>query len=48
MRWLAHIGRMLEHRYAKRALLEGEGGNRKRGRPKKKWLEAMTADVRGP
>jgi hypothetical protein len=29
---------------AKRSLLEGEGGKRKR-RPKKKWLKAVTADV---
>jgi hypothetical protein len=39
---------MPEHtsRYAKRSLLEGEGGTRKRRRPKKKWLKAVTADVR--
>jgi hypothetical protein len=39
---------MPEHtsRYAKRSLLEGEGGKRKRRRPKKKWLKAVTADVR--
>jgi hypothetical protein len=27
-------------------LVEGEGGKWKRGRPKKKWEEAVTADVR--
>jgi hypothetical protein len=37
---------MPEHRYAKRSLLEGEGGKRKRRRPKKKRLKAVTADVR--
>jgi hypothetical protein len=36
---------MAEKRYAKRALLEG-GGKKARGKPKKKWLEAVTADLR--
>jgi hypothetical protein len=31
---------MPEQRHAKKVLLDG-GGKRKRGRPKKKWLEAV-------
>lgn len=45
-RWLGHIERMSEERHAKRALTEGMGGKRRRGRPKKKWLEAVLEDVR--
>jgi hypothetical protein len=37
---------MPEQRHAKRALLEGEGGKRKSGRPKKKWLKAVTTDLK--
>jgi hypothetical protein len=37
---------MAEQRHAKRALLEGEGEKKRKGRPKKKWLEAVTADLR--
>jgi hypothetical protein len=36
IRWLGHVGRMPEQRYAQRALLDGEGGKKKRRRPKKK------------
>lgn len=44
-RWLGHLYRMPGHRHAKKALLGGEGGNRRRGRPKKKWLEAVQEDI---
>jgi hypothetical protein len=37
-----------EQRHAKRALLKGEAGKKKRGRPKKKWLEVETTDLRMP
>jgi hypothetical protein len=37
-----------EQRHAKRALLEGEAGKKKRRRPKKKWLESVTTDPRLP
>jgi hypothetical protein len=37
---------MLEQKDAKRALLEGEGGKKKRKSPKKKWLQAVTTDLR--
>jgi hypothetical protein len=46
VRWLDHVGRMAEQRHAKRALLEEEGGKKTRGKPNKKWLEAVTADLR--
>jgi hypothetical protein len=41
IRLLGHTGWMAEHRHAKRALLEGDGGKRK-----KEWLEAVTTDLR--
>jgi hypothetical protein len=37
---------MAEQRHTKRALLEGERGKERRRRLKKKWLEAVTADLR--
>jgi hypothetical protein len=44
--WLGHVGRMVEQSYTKRAPLEGEGGKKKRKRPKKKWLQAVTTDLK--
>lgn len=44
-RWLGHVERMTESRHTKRILFEGEGGPRKRGRPRKKWLDAVLADI---
>jgi hypothetical protein len=35
---LGHVSRMPKQRHAKRALLEGEGEKKKRGRPKKKEM----------
>lgn len=46
LRWLGHVSRMPEHRHSRRVLEEGEGGKKKRGRPKKKWLDAAIADIR--
>jgi hypothetical protein len=37
---------MADQRYATETLLEVERGKKKRVRPKKKWLEAVTTDVR--
>lgn len=44
---MGRIITMLDHRYtrSRRALEEGEEGKKKRGRPKKKWLEAVMADL---
>ena len=47
LRWLGHVCRMSETRHSKRALEEGEGGKKRRGRPKKKWLEAVKEDAEG-
>ena len=38
---------MTEQRNARRVLFEGEGGKRRSGRPRKKWLEEVKADVAG-
>ncbi|XP_018571127.1 uncharacterized protein LOC108910870 [Anoplophora glabripennis] len=45
-RWLGHIARMSGERWVKRILIQGEGGKRRRGRPRKRWLEEVTKDVR--
>lgn len=45
-RWLGHIARMSEKRWVKRILMEGGGGKRRRGRPRKKWLEEVLKDMR--
>jgi hypothetical protein len=34
IRWLGHVGKMPDQRHAKKMLLEGEGGKKKRVRPK--------------
>ena len=47
LRWLGHVWRMDEFRHSRRTLLEGEGGRRGRGRPRRKWMEAVTSDLRG-
>jgi hypothetical protein len=46
IRCLGHVGKMPDQRYAKKTLLEVERGKKKRVRPKKKWLEAVTTDLR--
>lgn len=46
VRWLGHISRMPDNRHAKRMLEEGTGGKKKKGRPKKRWLDAVVADVK--
>lgn len=43
--WLGHVVRMNKNRMPK-LLLESLGGKKKRGRPKKKWLEAVLSDLR--
>ena len=37
---------MEDKRHCRRTLEEGEGGRKKRGRPKKKWLDAVVSDIR--
>lgn len=46
-RWLGHLARMEGTRNAKRALLGGDGGKKGRGRPKRRWLDAVKEDLRG-
>jgi hypothetical protein len=46
IRCLGHVGKMPDQRYAKKTLLEVERGKKKRVIPKKKWLEAVTTDLR--
>lgn len=46
LRWLGHVVRMGGERIAKKVLLGGEGGKKKRGRPRKKWMDAVKEDLR--
>ena len=46
IRWLGHITRMPGQRIAKRVLEEGRGEKRRRGRPRKKWLEEVQKDLK--
>lgn len=46
LRWLGHIARMEDSRWVKRVLMSGEGGKKRRGRPRKKWLEEVKEDMR--
>lgn len=44
--WLGHVQRMEEERLPRKALTEHPGGRRRRGRPRKRWLEDVEADLR--
>lgn len=44
-RWLGHIARMSRERWVKRVLTAGEGAARRRGRPRKSWLEVVKKDL---
>jgi hypothetical protein len=41
-----HVGKMPDQIYVNKTLLEVERGKKKRVIPKKKWLEAVTTDLR--
>lgn len=45
VRWLGHVSRMPASRHTSRALFEGGGGKKSRGRPRKKWVEAVKRDL---
>nr|CAH7760928.1 unnamed protein product [Callosobruchus chinensis] len=45
VRWLGHVYRMAPERITRKALLEGYGGKRNRGRPRRKWLQAVKEDL---
>ncbi|XP_039289321.1 uncharacterized protein LOC120352505 [Nilaparvata lugens] len=45
IRWLGHVERMPETRTARMSLYQQPGGQRKRGRPRKRWLDDVEADL---
>ncbi|KAF2891772.1 hypothetical protein ILUMI_14401 [Ignelater luminosus] len=45
-RWLEHVYQMNTHRHAKKVLMGANGGRRRRGRPKKKWIKDVKGDIR--
>lgn len=45
VRWLGHVSRMPASRHTRRALFEGGGGRKRRGRPKKKWVDMVKIDL---
>lgn len=44
--WLRNVFRITDRKYARRALMHGEGERRSRGRARKMWLEATKKDLR--
>ena len=46
LRWLGHIYRMEENNYCRRITLNQPEGVRKRGRPKLRWMDNVTEDIR--
>lgn len=46
VRWLGHVARMANNSNPKTALLGGEGGKGKRGKPKNNWLQEVKEDLR--
>lgn len=46
LRWLGHVTRMDDSRYAKKAMAAQPYGKRKVGRPKKRWQEDVEEDLK--
>jgi hypothetical protein len=46
LRWLGHLERMPESQMPKRMLRGRLHSRRKKGRPKKTWMDGVTADLR--
>jgi hypothetical protein len=46
LKWLGHVNRMEDHREPKRALQGIPGGGRRRGKPRKRWLDDIEGDLR--
>ena len=46
LRWFGHVGRMDEHRIARRVLMAEVSGGRLRGRPRLGWMDGMTVTLR--
>jgi hypothetical protein len=45
LKWLGHVNRMEDHREPKRVLQGIPGGGRRRGKPRKRWLDGMEDDL---
>ena len=39
LRWFGHVGRIENHRFAKRAYVGESAGSRSVGRPRKRWID---------
>jgi hypothetical protein len=46
LKWLGHVNRMEDHKKPKRALHSIPGGGRRRGKPRKRWVDDMEDDLR--
>src|SRR5215813_7158101 len=46
LRWLGHLLRMDEDKTTQRIFRGNPGGKRKRGRPRKRWMDEVTEDLR--
>jgi hypothetical protein len=46
IRWPGHVQRMPETRSVKRVFLGKHNGRRRRGRPRKRWLDDLEEDLR--
>jgi hypothetical protein len=46
MKWHGHVKRTNETRVARKILEDKPGGKRRRGRPRRRWLDDMKADLR--
>lgn len=44
-RWLGHVLRMSHHRNAKKILTAKEGGKKRTGRAKNRWMVTVTEDL---
>src|SRR5436190_23604898 len=45
IRWLGHVERLAEERTAKKIMNWKQDGKKKRGRPKKRWLDEVEKDL---
>jgi hypothetical protein len=46
IRWAGHVQRMPETRSVKKVFLGKPDGRRRRGRPRKRWLDDLEEDLR--
>lgn len=45
IRWLGYVKTMTNHRIAKNVLTTRDGGKKRRGRPRKRWLQAVKENL---